>query len=295
MRESLICIGNIAKIPYRFPETGTGVSSYEELCYYISRHMICYLYTLPERDLLLFIRDELGLDRLYYTLDKFTNTERDQMKYFTTLFREGYYFTEEEIKDVMDHYRALKTMSKAMQCKEMGDLFLKYKQASMAIRCYELGMKQETADKHELGRMFHNLGLAKEKLFRFKDAQIAFIKAYQYHGDEDSLYHYFALIAMTEGMKKAEESILSFHISDQILESFRNRYVGLEEGFADSELTSVLSKIRYIARNASKSEAQKKAKAYIKKLQHNFRDELDVNEEIIREKLPFLNNNTKND
>lgn len=285
MRESIVCIGNIAKIPYRFPETGTGVSSYEELCYYISRHMICYLYTLPEKELLYFIRDELGLDRLYYTLDKFTDSSGERIKYFAALFREGNYFTEDELKEVLENYQKMSKMSKVMQCKEMGDLFLRYNRASMAIRCYELGLKQKTENEHEIGKVFHNFGLAKETLFRFKDAQIAFIKAYQYHGNEESLYHYFALIAMTEGMKKAEENIRTFHISDTLLSSFKDRYVQLEEGFADSELTKMLEKIRYIARNASKTEAQKKAKAYIKKLQNEFRDELEVDEEMIKKKL----------
>lgn len=288
MRESIVCIGNIAKVPYRFPETGTGVSSYEELCYYISRHMICYLYTLPDRELLLFIKEELGLDRLYYTLDKFAYSERDLSKYFVALFREGNYFTEEELKDIFDDYRRLKGMSRMMQCKEMGDLFLKYHKASMAIRCYELGLQQELKDEHELGRVFHNLGLAKERLFRFKDAQIAFIKSYQYHGDEDSLYHYFSLIAMTEGMKKAQESIQSFQIPDMTMEDFRNRYVRSEEGFVDSDFSASLEKIRYIARNKNKQAAQKKAKAYIKRLQHDFRDELWMDEEMLKAKLPFI-------
>ena len=53
MRESIVCIGQIGTKSYRFPETGIQISSYEELCYYLSRHMVCYLYTLPEEELLL--------------------------------------------------------------------------------------------------------------------------------------------------------------------------------------------------------------------------------------------------
>ena len=90
MRESIVCIGKIGAKPYRFPETGTQISSYEELCYYLSRHMVCYLYTLPEEDLLYYIRDELGLDKLYRQLSKLMNPEKDQMKYFSALFLKKY-------------------------------------------------------------------------------------------------------------------------------------------------------------------------------------------------------------
>ena len=52
MRESIVCTGRVGKEPYRFPETGTPVFSYEEICYYLSGHMLFYLYTLPEEELL---------------------------------------------------------------------------------------------------------------------------------------------------------------------------------------------------------------------------------------------------
>ena len=43
MRESIICVGRTGKKPYRFPETGVQIFSYEELCYYLSGHMLLYL------------------------------------------------------------------------------------------------------------------------------------------------------------------------------------------------------------------------------------------------------------
>ena len=92
MRESIICVGRTGKEPYRFPETGVQIFSYEELCYYLSGHMLLYLYTLPEEELLLYIRDELGLEKLYRQLSKLTDPGRDQMKYFAALFREGIIF-----------------------------------------------------------------------------------------------------------------------------------------------------------------------------------------------------------
>ena len=52
MRESLICIGKIGEKGYYFEDTGIQIFSYEELCYYMSQHMICYIHTLPGEDLL---------------------------------------------------------------------------------------------------------------------------------------------------------------------------------------------------------------------------------------------------
>ena len=92
MRESLICIGKIGEKGYYFEDTGIQIFSYEELCYYMSQHMICYIHTLPGEDLLAYIRDELDLDKLSKQLSKLLDPEKDQMKYFAALFREGHYF-----------------------------------------------------------------------------------------------------------------------------------------------------------------------------------------------------------
>ena len=62
--------------------------------------MICYIHTLPGEDLLVYLRDELGLEKLYKQLIRLTDPEKDQMKYFSALFREGHYFNEDEIRKI---------------------------------------------------------------------------------------------------------------------------------------------------------------------------------------------------
>ena len=80
MRESLICIGKIGEKGYYFEDTGIQIFSYEELCYYMSQHMICYIHTLPGEDLLAYIRDELDLDKLSKQLSKLLDPEKDLAK-----------------------------------------------------------------------------------------------------------------------------------------------------------------------------------------------------------------------
>ena len=134
MRESLICIGKIGEKGYYFEDTGIQIFSYEELCYYMSQHMICYIHTLPGEDLLAYIRDELDLDKLSKQLSKLLDPEKDQMKYFAALFREGHYFNEDEIRDILDEYRGLMNAPVYLQKKWMGDLLTSSGRASRAIR-----------------------------------------------------------------------------------------------------------------------------------------------------------------
>ena len=94
--------------------------------------------------MLAYIRDELDLDKLSKQLSKLLDPEKDQMKYFAALFREGHYFNEDEIRDILDEYRGLMNAPVYLQKKWMGDLLTSSGRASRAIRYYQeaLGQKE---------------------------------------------------------------------------------------------------------------------------------------------------------
>lgn len=293
MRESIVCIGKMAKVGYRFPETGIQIFSYEELCYYLSQHMICYLYTLPQEELLLYIRDELGLDKLYRQLSKWSNVEKDQMKYFSTLFREGNYFSEDEIQQILDKYRELKNAPYSFQCKWMGDLFLKNERASMAVYYYKRALEQETMKRTEMGAVYHNIGIAQSRMFRFHDAKISFVKAYQYAGTEESLFYYYCIVAYTAGVEKAGEELQGFQISDLMMESFENRFTDIKEDFAYSVSAERLKKIAYLTEKEKFQEADRMYQNLIQKLKRNFRSELEMDENLPKKYFPVQGENQR--
>ena len=220
MSESLICIGKIGEKGYYFEDTGIQIFSYEELCYYMSQHMICYIHTLPGEDLLAYIRDELDLDKLSKQLSKLLDPEKDQMKYFAALFREGHYFNEDEIRDILDEYRGLMNAPVYLQKKWMGDLLTSSGRASRAIRYYQEALGQKEIKEEEVGRLYHNMGVAEAKLFRFENAKINFIKAYQYTGEESSLFYYYCIMALADGIETAGEELKTFGDSDFLLDAF---------------------------------------------------------------------------
>lgn len=286
MKESIVCIGRVGKEPYRFPETGTLVYSYEEICYYLSEHMLCYLYTLPEEELLFYIKEELGLEKLYRQLSRLTDPERDQMKYFSALFREGNYFSEDEIRQILDEYRNLKNAPYALQCKKMADLFMDAKRAAMAVYYYKEALKTEAMGKMDIGAVYHNMAVAKTRLFRFEDAKIDFVKAYQYAGDEESLFYYYCIIAFTDGIDKAREEMEGFKVSDLSLESFENRFAGIADIFACGGEAERQKKIEFLVQKEKMDEAEKMYRRFIGNLQNEFRQELEMEEQLFCADLP---------
>lgn len=276
MRESLICIGKIGKKGYYFEDTGIQIFSYEELCYYLKRHMICYIHTLPGEDLLVYLRDELGLDKLYKQLIRLLDPEKDQMKYFSTLFREGHYFNEDEIRDILDNYRSLMNAPVYLQKKWMGDLLVSSGRAARAIESYRAALLEEEIEKEDIGRIYHNAGIAEAKLFRFQNAKIDFIKAYQHLGEETSLFYYYALTALLEGIDAAGEELKEFEDSDILLDSFEGRFADFQEDFNYNAVAEKYRKIVFLDENGKREEAQEKKKRLIRSLQRDFRKEIEI-------------------
>lgn len=276
MRESLICIGKIGKKGYYFEDTGIQIFSYEELCYYLKRHMICYIHTLPGEDLLVYLRDELGLDKLYKQLIRLLDPEKDQMKYFSTLFREGHYFNEDEIRDILDAYRSLMNAPVYLQKKWMGDLLVSSGRSARAIESYRAALLEEEIEKEDIGRIYHNAGIAEAKLFRFQNAKIDFIKAYQHLGEETSLFYYYAITALLEGIDEAGEELKEFEDSDILLDAFEGRFADFQEEFNYNAVTEKYRKIVFLDENGKREEAQEKKKRLIRSLQRDFRKEIEI-------------------
>ena len=290
MRETLICTGKLAEKPYRFPDTGVNIYSYEEMCYYFSQNMICYLHTLPEPGLLHFIRDGLGLEKLYKQLSKLMDPARDQMKFFACLFREGAYFTEDEIRDILDHYRSRKNAPRHMQCRWLGDTFIRNGRSNMAQEYYKAALAEEGVTKEDKGILAHNLGVTQLRLFRFEDARISFLKAYRYGQDENSLFYYYSIIALTESLAAAAEDLKEFDISDLLLEEFESRFARFQEEFANSDEADRMNRMLFLEKHERTEDASEMRKSLIRKMQAGFRKQMDVDEKLLVTNLPVLYN-----
>ena len=226
--------------------------------------------------MLVYIRDELGLDKLYKQLIRLLDPEKDQMKYFSTLFREGHYFNEDEIRDILDEYRGLMNAPIYLQKKWMGDLLVISGRAARAIESYQVALEQEGIKEEERGRIYHDIGVAESKLFRFENAKIDFIKAYQYAGDENSLFYYYAITALVEGIDAAGEELKTFEDSDILLDSFEGRFADFEEDFGYNAMAEKYKKIVFLDENGKPEEAKEKKKRLVRSLQKAFRKEIEI-------------------
>ncbi len=289
MRETIVCIGKIGKKPYRFPQTEVSVASYEELCCYLSQHMIFYLHTLPDEDLLVYIKEELGLEKLCRQLAKYESPEKDQMKYFATLFREGNYYSEAEIRLILDRYRAMKNEPRWQQYKQIGDILLSYHKATMAVQYYDEALKQLEGQEDALaGNIYHNRAIAHAQLFRFEEAKIDFVKAYRNNGDENSLFCYYCLMVFHDGnlLDATREIRDSFHVPDMLIENFEDRLSTMMEEQQYTEDAAKYRKIVYLKVNGREEDAGEYFRSLVRQQQQLFRRQLESDEKWVVTNVP---------
>ena len=267
----------LEKKGYYFEDTGIQIFSYEELCYYLKRHMICYIHTLPGEDLLVYLRDELGLEKLYKQLIRLTDPEKDQMKYFSALFREGHYFNEDEIRDILDEYRSLMNAPVYRQKKWMGDLLVRSGRSARALESYQEALAEEDLEKMRLGGSIIILESRNQSFFVFQNAKIAFIKAYQhFRRGEISFFYYYAITALLEGIEAAGEELKEFEDSDMLLDAFEEKFAEYQEDFQYNAVSEIYKKIVFLNENGKEEEAKIKKKRLVRSLQKDFRKEIEI-------------------
>ena len=166
----------------------------------------------------------------------------------------------------------------------MGDLSVRSGRAATALHYYKEALKQGTLEEEEMGAVYHNMAVAKAKLFRFQDARILFLKAYQHGGEEESLFYYYCIIAFTEGLEKAAEELQTFEVTDLLLESFEERFAELDDGFSCTEQAAKQKRIAFLSENQKEEEAETLYHQHVRRLQKNFRTELELDDN-----LPVLN------
>ena len=160
--------------------------------------------------------------------------------------------------------------------KWMGDLLSISGLASMAIRYYQEALGQKEIKEEEVGRLYHNMGVAEAKLFRFENAKINFIKAYQYTGEESSLFYYYCIMALADGIEAAGEELKTFEDSDFLLDAFEEQFAAFEEDFAYSAMAEKYRKIVFLDENGKPEEALAKKQRLVSALKKDFRKEIDI-------------------
>ena len=176
-----LCLLGQAKKPYFIENIRTNIYSLEELCFYLYNNVCLIDDSIINEGLCDWLRDELGLARLYRQLYEQLE-KKDSVAFFVSaIFREAGYLTSQEMREYQEKLTRLEVQSEDMKQKLRGDYLVKEKMFARAVWEYRQILKRRNPGK--LGIQFYagvwnNLGAAHAGLFQFKEAADCFYESY---------------------------------------------------------------------------------------------------------------------
>ncbi len=220
-----LCLTKQAETPYYIENIQTGIYSLEELCFYFYNNICLIDETIINEKLCDWIRDELGLTRLYRQLYGQLEKEESAAFFVLSIFREAGYLTQQEMHEFQDRLMKLEVQSEDMKQKLRADYLVREKLFAKAIGEYRLILARRNPGK--LGNQFYaavwnNLGAAYAGLFQFKQAADCFLEAYGLLQSKENFRKYISALPLylteEEYQKKLAELGVDGYLAQKIQE-----------------------------------------------------------------------------
>lgn len=194
-----LCLVKQAEKPYFIENIRTGIYSLEELCFYLYNNICLIDDSILNEGLCDWIRDELGLARLYRQLYEQLEKQSGAVFFVLPIFREAGYLTHAEMREFQDRLAKLEVQSDDMKQKLRGDYLFREKMYARAIGEYREILRRRNPGK--LGTQFYaavlnNLGAAYAGLFQFETAAECFHESYELMKTKETFRKYISALSM---------------------------------------------------------------------------------------------------
>lgn len=275
MPRVILCETTPATTSYIFPNTRIEVFSYEELCYYIYNNAALISQEYIGVGMFNWIENGLHLQELARTLRiKKEKESTDLTDLLTAILTYREYYTIEEVKEFIFRLERMKGMSKPQFRKLQGDGFLRYHKYMKAISIYDEILEQFKDLKNEefLGSLYHNKAVALAHNFEIREAMEAYLKAYEYTGNKETIYEYLLLAATLYDKKEVEVLVKFYHVEDLLVKI----YDAISDGETDvkgSPIYNRMEKAMYHYQKNNLTDFNKRMDTVLEELKRDFREQ----------------------
>lgn len=193
MGKLILCTGKTAKEPYYFKLTGTPVYTIEELCYYIRHNLETVSEELFNQELIVFIREELGLKERADFLEELLRKKAGIKDLVVSILCSCDLYDKIEISQLLAEIDIIFRLTPVQRKKRQADFCIFHHQYKEARKAYTaiLNSKEFTElTSEEYGDILHNLGVLEARTGAFTEASDKFREAYERNRNERSLKQY---------------------------------------------------------------------------------------------------------
>lgn len=193
MGKLILCAGKVAKEPYYFKLTKTPVYTIEELCYYIYHNLETVSEELFNQELIVFIREELGLKERADFLEELLRKKAGIKDLVVSILCSCDLYDKKEINHLLAEIDILFRLTPVQRKKRQADFCILHHKYKEAMKEYmEILNSRELTEltSEEYGDILHNIGVLEAKTGAFSVAADKFREAYERNHKEKSLKQY---------------------------------------------------------------------------------------------------------
>lgn len=251
-----LCLVKQAEKPYFIENIRTSICSLEELCFYLYNNICLIDESILNEALCDWIRDELGLTRLYRQLYEQLEKQSGAAFFVLPIFREAGYLSHAQMRDFQEKLAKLEVQSDDMKQKLRGDYLFRERMYARAIGEYREIMRRRNPGK--LGTQFYaavlnNLGAAYAGLFQFEAAAECFLESYELMKTKETLRKYISALPLFLNEKESRKRIEKLKADPVLVKSIQEysaklcakpEFAERLERARDLELDAVLDELK---------------------------------------------------
>lgn len=219
-----LCLLEQAKKPYYIENIRTAIYSLEELCYYLYHNIYLIDETIMNEGLCDWLRDELGLTRLYRQLYEQLEKKDGAAFFVFPIFKEAGYLTPQESREFQEKLSNLEVQPADVKQKLRGDYLVKEGMYSRAITQYRGILSRKNPGK--LGMQFYasvwnNLGSAYAGLFLYEYAADCFYEAWKTSGTKEAFRKYISTLLMYMTEQEYEARLKELNADEELVQNIQ--------------------------------------------------------------------------
>lgn len=194
-----LCQMKMAAKPYYIESISTNIYSIEELCFYLYENICLIDHTIVNEALCDWIRDELGLKKLYRQLYEQLEKQEGTSYFILPIFRETGYLTAQQLREIQEKINKLEVQPEDVRQKLKADYLVKCGMHSNAMHEYYQILQRKGPG--NLGSQFYaeiwnNLGCAYARMFLFKEAADCYLNAWKLTRTKEVLRKYVSTLPL---------------------------------------------------------------------------------------------------
>ena len=186
-------ISGKASRPFYLDRICVSIYSGDELIFCLGEYPELLSTDMFNKDLIKWLSEDCSAKDLAEVIEKLIRAKADITKIVSSLLKRAPFISDMEIERILRVIKESEGSSEFDKRKARGDFFLTKERYSYAVREYELLLSTLNDEESErVAAVYHNMGVAKARLFLFEQAADDFLRAYDC--DENPV-HYYAYIA----------------------------------------------------------------------------------------------------